>query len=63
MQVAKPGGTLLTVTEKGYAKNTLIDEYRVTGRGGLGVKNVEVTDKNGHGRRRSRRSTPTKSCW
>ena len=47
MQVAKPGGTLLTVTEKGYAKNTLIDEYRVTGRGGLGVKNVEVTDKNG----------------
>src|SRR5678816_4289947 len=48
MQVAKPGGTLLTVTEKGYAKNTLLDEYRVTGRGGLGVKNVEVTDKNGH---------------
>src|SRR5687768_2867737 len=47
MHVAKPGGTLLTVTEKGYAKNTLIDEYRVTGRGGLGVKNVEVTDKNG----------------
>jgi DNA gyrase subunit A len=47
MQVAKPGGTLLTVTEKGYAKNTLIDEYRVTNRGGLGVKNVEVTDKNG----------------
>ena len=35
------------MTEKGYAKNTLIDEYRVTGRGGLGVKNVEVTDKNG----------------
>src|SRR4029453_10045115 len=47
MQVAKPGGTLLTVTEKGYAKNTLLDEYRVTGRGGLGVKNGEVTDKNG----------------
>ena len=48
MQVAKPGGTLLTVTEKGYAKQTELDEYRVTGRGGLGVKNVEVTDKNGH---------------
>ncbi len=47
MQVAKPGGTLLTVTEKGYAKNTALDEYRVTGRGGLGVKNVEVTGKNG----------------
>ena len=26
---SKPGGTLLTVTEKGYAKNTLLDEYRV----------------------------------
>jgi DNA gyrase subunit A len=45
--VAKPGGTLLTVTERGYAKQTAIDEYRVTGRGGLGVKNVEITDKNG----------------
>ena len=31
----------------GYAKNTLLEEYRVTGRGGLGVKNVEVTEKNG----------------
>jgi DNA gyrase subunit A len=47
MQVAKPGGTLLTVTEQGYAKQTAIDEYRVTGRGGLGVKNLEVTERNG----------------
>jgi DNA gyrase subunit A len=47
MQVAKPGGRLLTVTERGYAKQTELDEYRVTGRGGLGVKNVEITDKNG----------------
>jgi DNA gyrase subunit A len=47
MQVAKPGGTLLTVTEKGYAKKTELDEYRITARGGLGVKNIEVTDKNG----------------
>ena len=48
MQVAKPGGTLLTVTEKGYAKKTELEAYRVTGRGGLGVKNVEITDKNGY---------------
>ena len=47
MQVARPGGTLLTVTERGYAKQTAIEEYRVTGRGGYGVKNVEITEKNG----------------
>jgi DNA gyrase/topoisomerase IV subunit A len=47
MQVAKPGGRLLTVTERGYAKQTELGEYRVTGRGGLGVKNVEITEKNG----------------
>ena len=29
MEVVKPGGTLLTVTEKGYAKRTELDEYRV----------------------------------
>ena len=47
MQVAQPGGRLLTVTERGYAKQTELGEYRVTGRGGLGVKNVEITDRNG----------------
>jgi DNA gyrase subunit A len=48
MEVIKPGGTLLTVTEGGYAKKTELDEYRVQGRGGYGLKNLEVTDKNGH---------------
>ncbi len=47
MEVVKPGGTLLTVTEKGYAKKTELDAYRVQGRGGFGLKNLEVTDKNG----------------
>jgi DNA gyrase subunit A len=47
MEVVKPGGTLLTVTEKGYAKRTDLEEYRVQSRGGLGLKNLEVTDKNG----------------
>jgi len=47
MEVAKPGGTLLTVTQKGYAKQTVLDEYRVQSRGGIGLKNLEVTDKNG----------------
>jgi DNA gyrase subunit A len=47
MEVVKPGGTLLTVTSKGYGKQTQLDEYRVQSRGGLGLKNLEVTDKNG----------------
>jgi DNA gyrase subunit A len=47
LEVVKPGGTLLTVTQKGYAKRTQLDEYRVQSRGGLGLKNLEVTDRNG----------------
>jgi DNA gyrase subunit A len=47
MEVVKPGGTLLTVTEKGYGKRTDLVEYRAQSRGGLGLKNLEVTDKNG----------------
>jgi DNA gyrase subunit A len=47
LEVVKPGGTLLTVTQKGYAKRTELEEYRVQSRGGVGVKNLEVTDKNG----------------
>jgi len=47
MEVVKPGGTLLTVTQKGYAKRTSLEEYRVQTRGGLGLKNLEITDKNG----------------
>jgi DNA gyrase subunit A len=45
--VVEPGGTLLTVTELGYGKRTPLDEYRVQSRGGLGLKNVEITEKNG----------------
>jgi DNA gyrase subunit A len=47
MQVVTPGGTLLTVTQLGYGKRTELDEYRVQSRGGLGLKNLEVTEKNG----------------
>ncbi len=48
MEVVKPGGTLLTVTALGYGKRTPLDEYRVQSRGGLGLKNLEITEKNGH---------------
>jgi DNA gyrase subunit A len=47
MEVVKPGGTLLTITEKGYGKRTDLDAYRVQSRGGLGLKNLEITEKNG----------------
>ncbi|AMR33002.1 DNA gyrase subunit A [Mucilaginibacter sp. PAMC 26640] len=39
--------TVLVVSEKGYGKRTDIDDYRVTNRGGKGVKTLNVTDKTG----------------
>ena len=38
---------VLVVTEKGYGKRSDIDEYRITNRGGKGVKTVNITDKTG----------------
>jgi DNA gyrase subunit A len=37
----------LVVSEKGFGKRTPIDEYRITNRGGKGVKTINVTDKTG----------------
>ncbi|MBW4891911.1 DNA gyrase subunit A [Mucilaginibacter sp. HMF5004] len=39
--------TVLVVSENGYGKRTDIDDYRVTNRGGKGVKTINVTDKTG----------------
>ncbi len=39
--------TVLVVSEKGYGKRTDIDAYRVTNRGGKGVKTMNITDKTG----------------
>lgn len=39
--------TVLVVSEKGYGKKTQIEEYRITNRGGKGVKTINVTDKTG----------------
>ncbi len=47
MAVIEPGMSLLTVCEKGLGKRTELDEYRLTRRGGKGVINVRVTDRNG----------------
>ena len=41
------GDEVLTVTEKGYGKRTPLSEYAVKGRGGIGVKNYNCTDKTG----------------
>ena len=41
------GSALLTITEKGYGKRTPVEEYSVHGRGGLGIKNYNVTGKTG----------------
>jgi len=40
--------TVLVVSEKGYGKRTQIDEYRITNRGGKGVKTISVTEKTGN---------------
>ncbi len=40
-------GTLLTVTENGYGKRTEIEEYRVQSRGGLGIINIQTSERNG----------------
>lgn len=39
--------TVLVVSEKGYGKRTEIEEYRITNRGGKGVKTISVTEKTG----------------
>ncbi len=38
---------ILTITEKGYGKRSSAYEYRITGRGGKGIANIEVTERNG----------------
>jgi DNA gyrase subunit A len=39
---------ILVVSEKGYGKRSSLDDYRVTNRGGKGVKTINITDKTGH---------------
>ena len=47
MEVVNPGATMLTVCEHGHGKRTALDEYRVQGRGGKGLINIKVTERNG----------------
>lgn len=47
-EIINSGEEILIVTEKGYGKKTLIDEYRLTHRGSKGVKALNITEKNGN---------------
>src|SRR6195952_4846235 len=47
ISIDNPETTVLVVSEKGYGKRTDIDDYRVTNRGGKGVKTLNVTEKTG----------------
>ncbi len=47
MVVVKREGTLLSVTENGFGKRTYIKEYRLTHRGGKGIKNFKISQKTG----------------
>ncbi|RYE21110.1 MAG: DNA gyrase subunit A [Sphingobacteriales bacterium] len=48
ISIDNPETTVLVVSEKGYGKRTDIEDYRVTNRGGKGVKTINVTDKTGN---------------
>lgn len=45
--VENPEDTVLVVSEKGYGKRTGVEDYRITNRGGKGVKTLNITEKTG----------------
>jgi len=47
MEVVSEDASLLTVCENGYGKRTDVSEYRKQTRGGIGLKNVQTSDRNG----------------
>lgn len=47
VNASTPDRTVLVVSEKGYGKRTQVEEYRITNRGGKGVKTISVTEKTG----------------
>ena len=47
MEVVRPGGTILTVAQNGYGKRTDLEEYRLQSRGGVGIINIQSSDRNG----------------
>jgi DNA gyrase subunit A len=47
METIGEGATILTVTENGFGKRTNTEEYRVQGRGGMGIITIKTTERNG----------------
>jgi DNA gyrase subunit A len=47
MEAVSKEGLILTVSENGFGKRTLLEEYRITSRGGKGVINMKTTERNG----------------
>jgi DNA gyrase subunit A len=45
--ISDPKTNVLVVSEKGYGKRSEVEEYRITNRGGKGVKTISITDKTG----------------
>jgi DNA gyrase subunit A len=48
MVIAGEGASLLTVCENGYGKRSSLDDYRVQSRGGIGLKNMKTSERNGN---------------
>jgi DNA gyrase subunit A len=47
MDVLVPGKSILSITERGYGKRSLLEEYREQNRGGQGIITIKTTDRNG----------------
>jgi DNA gyrase subunit A len=47
MAVVRQGGTMLSVAQNGYGKRTDLEEYRLQSRGGVGIINIQTSDRNG----------------
>jgi len=47
MVIAEEKASLLTVCEKGYGKRTALENYRPQSRGGIGLKNIKTSERNG----------------
>ncbi|MEJ2528801.1 MAG: DNA gyrase subunit A [Gammaproteobacteria bacterium] len=45
--IAEPGKTVLTVSENGYGKRTVLDQFSVKGRGGMGMISIKTSERNG----------------
>jgi DNA gyrase subunit A len=46
--VDNPERDILVISDKGYGKRSALEDYRITNRGGKGVKTINITEKTGH---------------